>query len=393
MEWDFDKKVERKGTNSIKWDYCDKFLGGEGLLPLWVADMDFQPPWQIKESIVKRAGHEIYGYTPTPDSCSEALKRWAKKRYDLHIEKEWINYTPGIVTGLSLIVQTFTEPGDKVIIQPPVYPPFFGVVEKNKRQVVNNPLRLEDGQYRFDFEQLKEIIDENTKMLILCNPHNPVGRVWNKEELEALYKITNKHDILVVADEIHADIVYSDYKFTPFTKVAESKEAKIITCMAPSKTFNIAGLQTSAVIIPNDSLRRKFKTTLECLAIHGLNALGTVAFEAAYTHGEPWLEELIEYLESNIKFVKDYCASKIPTLKIGQIEGTYLVWIDFSKLSKDPKVIRKIVLDDAKVGLNEGHTFGTGGECFMRMNVGCSRTILEAALQRIEKAILDYLAE
>ena len=387
MKYDFDQEICRLGTNCEKWDNLKNQFGMKDLIPMWVADMDFKSPQPVIEALKRQAEHGVYGYTFRSDSYIESIAGWLKRRHRWPVEKEWITHSPGVIPALSLAIKTFTEPGDKIIIQPPVYHHFARVIEANGRQIVNNPLILKNGHYSMDFEDLEEKIDATVKMLILCSPHNPVGRVWSKEELTRLGQICTKHNILVVADEIHCDFVYKTYSHTPFASISEEFANHSLTCIAPSKTFNLMGVQTSSIIIPNQELRNKYDRELNTLSIGSPNIFGAAALEAAYRHGEEWLDQLLDYLQGNLEYTLSYFSNNIPQINVIQPEGTYLVWLDCRDLCFSIKELDEFVLQRARVAMNGGHIFGTEGEGFMRLNIACPRSMLKNALQGIEKAV------
>ena len=387
MIYDFDHVWHRKNTGSIKWDGLEKLFGDADLLPMWVADMDFKVPQPVIDALKQQANHGIFGYTIRPESYNEAVAQWFSRRHNFQIEKDWLVFTPGVVPALSMIVQTFTEPGDKIIIQPPVYYPFSNVVKRQQRKLVENPLTFDGERYTMDFVDLERKIDPDVKMLILCSPHNPVGRVWTAEELHQLGELCVKHNILVVADEIHGDLVRKGYRHTPFASLSETFAQQSITCTAPSKTFNLAGLQASHVIIPNERHRRAFKATINTLGLGLPNTFAIAAVEAAYRHGEDWLRQLLDYLEANIQFLTSYIEQNIPQIKVIQPEGTYLVWLDCRSLNLNAKQLQTLMQKEAKVALDEGAIFGTGGAGFERINVACPRSTLEEGLKRIKKAV------
>ncbi|KQL50826.1 cystathionine beta-lyase [Heyndrickxia shackletonii] len=387
MKYNFDEEINRFNTSSVKWDEVDTIFNGENLLPMWVADMDFKVPEPVIEAIKQRAEHGIFGYTARNDSYYEAIINWMQRRHNWKVEKDWICHAPGVVPALGMIVRTFTKPGDKIIIQSPVYYPFTNVVEKNERVIVQNPLKYEDGKYVMDFEDLESKIDHDVKMIIISSPHNPVGRVWTKEELTQLGDICLKHNILVVSDEIHFDLILKGHSHTPFASISEEFAQNSIICTAPSKTFNLAGLQTSNIIIPNKNIREKFTNTLESLFIGMTSTFGLVATESAYRYGDEWLDQLLVYLQKNLEFLTDYINQNIPELKVIPTEGTYLVWIDCRELGLEAKELEHLMQKEARVALDEGYIFGKSGEGFTRMNIACPRSILEEGLKRIEKAV------
>ncbi|AXN38205.1 cystathionine beta-lyase [Peribacillus butanolivorans] len=387
MKYNFDQEICRLGTACEKWDDLENHFGVKDVIPMWVADMDFQSPQPIIEALKQRVEHGVYGYTLRPDSYMESIVGWLKRRHRWSIEKEWITHSPGVIPALSLAIQSFTQAGDKIIIQPPVYHHFARVIQANGREIVNNPLKLENGHYSIDFEDLEAKIDSTVKMLILCSPHNPIGRVWSKEELTRLGQICMKHNILVVADEIHSDFVYKTHTHIPFASISEEFASHSLTCIAPSKTFNLMGVQTSSIIIPNQQLRDRYDRELNTLSIGSPNIFGVVALEAAYRHGEEWLDQLLEYLQENLEFTLSYFSKNIPQIKVIQPEGTYLVWLDCRELGFSVEEMDQFMLQEARVAMNEGHIFGMEGEGFMRLNIACPRSMLKNALGGIEKAV------
>ena len=388
MNYDFDKIIDRRKYHSVKWDELETIFGVQDVLPMWVADMEFRSPKPVIEAIKKAAEHGIYGYTSRPDSYCQAIIDWMVKRHNWKVKKDWLSYSPGVVPALSFIIRAFTQPDDRVIVQPPVYYPFFRVIEDNGCHIVNNPLKVESNKYVMDFEDLEiKIDDPRVKILILCSPHNPVGRVWRKEELSRLGEICLKHNLIVVSDEIHADILFEGYRHTPFASISQEFAQNSITCTAPSKTFNLAGLQTSAIIIPNKKYCSIYNNILNSLALNENNYFGLVALEAAYRYGEEWLNQLLSYLNENLEFLVKYFKERIPKIKVIKPEGTYLVWLDYRQLGFNTKDLNDFMLKKAKVALDDGYWFGKEGEGFMRINIACSRSFLEESLKRIERAV------
>lgn len=387
MKYDFDQIIDRRSTNSIKWSYLKKIYGDEDVLPMWVADMDFKSPNEVIKAMEERVKHGIFGYTDIPKSFYKSVVNWVKKRHGWNIDEEWIVFTPGVVTGLNLAVLSFSKKGDKIVLQPPIYPPFYTVIEKNEREVLNNPLKFNGTRYIMDIDDLEKDIDEDTKMLFLCSPHNPVGRVWNEEELKRLERVCLEKEILVVSDEIHGDIIYSGNKHIPIASISEDMAMNTITLMAPSKTFNIAGLHTSVAIIPNEEIRKEYKKTINLIGADTTNIFGLIGFEAAYSYGEEWLNELLIYLEGNLNFLMNYIEKNVPKIKAVRPEGTFLIWLDFRELGLSDEEIKNLMINKAKIGLNHGPTFGIGGSGFQRLNIGCPRSILEEGLLRIKNAI------
>ena len=390
MKYNFDEVIDRTDYHSEKWDELKTKFGDipNDVLPMWVADMEFRSPQPVIEAIKKAAEHGIYGYTSRPDSYYQVIIDWMERRHNWKVKKDWLAFSPGVVPALSFIIRAFTQPGDKVIVQQPVYYPFFRVIENNGCHIVNNPLKLSNKKYFMDYDDLeKKIDDPRVKLLILCSPHNPVGRVWQKEELVILGEICLEHNIIVVSDEIHADILFKGYKHLPFASISPAFSHHSITCTAPSKTFNLAGLQTSTIIIPNKKYYKIYNNALDSLALDENNVFGLVALEAAYRYGEDWLEQLLSYLNENLKFLMKYFKERIPRIKVIKPEGTYLVWLDCRPLGLSAKDLNNFMLKKAGVALDDGDWFGTEGEGFMRINIACPRSVLEEGLKRIERAV------
>ncbi|MEW9096921.1 MAG: MalY/PatB family protein [Clostridiaceae bacterium] len=387
MKYNFDEIIDRRNTDCVKWGNNKTSDNHNDIIQMWIADMDFKVPMEVVESIKARAEHGIFGYTDFNDQYFNSIMNWMKKHHSFDISKEWIVSTPTIVSALYWIVQTYTSVGDKIIIQTPVYHRFKGAIEDNHRVILENPLKEVDGRYYMDFEDLESKIDSTVKMIILCNPHNPVGRVWTKEELTRLGEICLKNNILIVADEIHCDLVFKEHKHIPFASICKEFEENSITCIAPTKTFNLAGLHVSNIVIPNPELREKFNHALKLNAMGSINIFGMIALIAAYEKGETWYKEMIEYIEDNYNYLKNYIDENIPKLKVTKAEGTYLAWIDFKGLGMSEEKLNKFLIEEGKIVLNEGSIFGGNGECFGRMNFACSRKILEEALDSLNKAI------
>lgn len=386
MLYDFDNVPDRIPTSCLKWSYRKRFCGEEDVLPLWVADMDFPVAPEIQEAIRARSEHPIYGYPVRQDGFYESLMGWTRRRYGWEIRRDWICYSPGVVPAINLAVLAYTRPGDKVVIQSPVYYPFGAAVLNNGRQLLDNPLRLEGERYVMDLGDLERKIDSRTKLLILCSPHNPVGRVWTREELSALAELCARKNLVVVSDEIHADIVMPGRRHTCFAAVSEDAAARSLTCLAVSKTFNLAGLCTANVVIPDRRQRDGFTTAAGNLGLGTSNVFGIVAQEAAYSKGEPWLEELIGYVEGNHRRLKEALEGGIPGIRVLPLEGTYLAWVDCRALGMTDPELKDFFLHKAKVWLDDGPMFGTGGAGFQRFNLACPRATLDAALDRILSA-------
>lgn len=382
MKFDFDIIVPRENTNCVKFDFRKQYFGREDVIPMWVADMDFPVPPFVLEAVRKRAGHPVYGYSIIPDSYYEAVMGWQSGRYNWEILKDWILFSPGVVTGLNVIVQALTDPGDSIIVQPPVYFPFFSCVENNGRKLLYNQLVEKNGVYTIDFDDLENKMKSGARMLILCSPHNPVSRCWSREELEWLGARSLEYGVLVVSDEIHCDLVFEPHHHIPLATLSEEIAQNTITCIAPSKTFNLAGLFTSSIIIANDSLRRRFKHAAEKIHLSA-NIFGITAAEAAYREGEEWLGELMAYLKTNVSLVKDYLAVNMPEITVSPTEATYMQWLDFRQLGFSAPDLKNHLINKAGLGFVEGPTFGPGGDGFQRINIACPRITLEMALERL----------
>lgn len=386
--FNFDERIERNGSNCFKWDFAPKIFGTSDILPMWVADMDFKSPPEVVDALSERVGHGVFGYGARPDSYYASFIAWAKKRYGFDIDRQHILFSPGIVPALSLCVAAFTAPGDGVIIQPPVYPPFAGVVKDWGRKVLENNLKqsADGGAYGIDFADLEAKAKSGAKMLFLCAPHNPVGRVWRAEELERVLDICVKNNILVVSDEIHADIIYSGNRHICPATVSKKASENMITLMSPSKTFNITGLSISSAVISDKKLREAFSAQTERLHISQTNVFGITAFEAAYTHGEPWLAALLEYLEKNRDHALEFIARELPQLTAIKPESTFLMWINFEKLCMKQDKLNEFIIKKARLGLNDGAAFGAAGNGFMRLNFACPRATLDEGLARLKNA-------
>lgn len=381
MSYNFDTVFDRHNTGSVKYDIR------HDLLPLWVADMDFPLPAAILDAIKKRVDQGIFGYTMTTSSYWKALDSWCSREYGYNVKPaEWVT-VPGIVYSLSIAIRAVTEPYDAVLIEQPVYYPFSQVVKDNGRKLIVAPLCYKDGRYCRNLKAFEDAIKANkVKAFILCSPHNPVGRVWTQEELSAVAKVCRRYGVTVIADEIHCDFIRPGIKFTSFATLGDEYKQKLILCTAPSKTFNLAGLQVSNIWIPDPDIRMRFKKENRANGYNEINTLGMVAAEAAYSFGKPWLTELKEYLEGNIAYVKDYLTANMPKVKLVEPEGTYLLWLDFHGTGLPNEEVKERVEEKAKLWLDHGDMFGTGGELFERINIACPRSILEQAMERLKKA-------
>lgn len=385
-KYNFDEIVQREGTNCIKYDARERFFGSKDVLPLWVADIDFKTPDFIVDAIKKRTEHEIFGYTFRSDSYYQSIIDWMKRRHNWEIQKEWISFSPGVVAGLTYAIEAFSKPGDGVVVQSPVYFPFFDSVKGTKRKMIDNPLKIENGRYTFDFEDLKSKIDENTKLLLLCNPQNPGGMVWTLEELTQLSTLCLENNIMIISDEIHSDLIYKGQKHIPLAGISEEVAQNCMISMAPSKTFNVAGFSSSLVIIPNKPKLARYERAIGVAHLHMGNIFGTVATEAAYSNGDQWLEQMLEYLWENYLLLEDFIKTRLPKVTVMKPEATYLIWLDFREYGMKNKELSEFATKQAKVGLNDGGRFGSGGDGWLRINIGCPRSILQEALERLEKA-------
>ena len=389
--FDFDKVIDRSGTDTFKFDLREQIFGKADVIPLWVADMDFAAPPAVTEAVKRRAEHPVYGYTVRPESFNISIKDWLKNRHEWEFETSWITFTPGVVPALALSLLAFSDPGDGVIIQPPVYPPFHSIVTDNDRKLVYNTLIQEEGKYRINFEELEELASKpENKILILSSPHNPVGRLWTKEELTAIGEICLRHNVLVLSDEIHSDLAIYGNKHIPFASINREFANNSLTFMAPSKTFNIAGFGTSYVVCENKELNDKFRRVLEGLHLNMGTLFSGVILESAYNNGGEWLDEMLKYVEGNIDLVHDFFKAELPQVTFTKPEATYLLWLDFRALDWEQEKLSSFLINRANVGLNNGTLFGEeAGTGFMRMNVGSSRIVIQKALENMKKAFLE----
>ena len=388
MPVDFDTVPNRRGTNCFKYDFAREMGMPEDVLPLWVADMDFPTAPAVLERLHALEEHGIFGYTGVKDAYFSAVHNWYAQRFGWETQRSWLVTTPGVVFAIAIAIRAFTQKGDAILIQQPVYYPFANKVTENDRQLVVNPLVLKNGRYEMDFADMeRKIVDYHVKMLLLCSPHNPVGRVWTKEELLRVGEICQKHGVLVVSDEIHADFTYAGHTHRVFASVKSEFADFTITCTAPSKTFNLAGLQNSNIFIPNRQLRHAYKKELSACGCGGTNCMGMAACQAAYEAGADWLEQLKQYLAGNLAYIRQFLCEKLPDITLIEPEGTYLVWLDLRKLGLTEQQQRQLIVQDAKLWLDTGTLFGQGGEGFERINIACPRTTIEQAMQRLEHAV------
>ena len=388
MPVDFDTVPNRRGTNCFKYDFAREMGMPEDVLPLWVADMDFPTAPAVLERLHALAEHGIFGYTGVKDAYFSAVHNWYAQRFGWETQRSWLVTTPGVVFAIAIAIRAFTQKGDAILIQQPVYYPCANKVTENDRQLVVNPLVLKNGRYEMDFADMeRKIVDNRVKMLLLCSPHNPVGRVWTKEELLRVGEICQKHGVLVVSDEIHADFTYAGHTHHVFASVKSEFADFTITCTAPSKTFNLAGLQNSNIFIPNRQLRHAYKKELSACGCGGTNCMGMAACQAAYEAGADWLEQLKQYLAGNLAYIRQFLREKLPEIALIEPEGTYLVWLDLRKLGLTEQQQRQLIVQDAKLWLDTGTLFGQGGDGFERINIACPRATIKQAMQRLERAV------
>lgn len=386
--FDFDAVIPRQGTGCSKWDGVEKVFGSREVLPLWVADMDFAVPAAVTDKLIERSRHPIYAYNTQDESLYQAFIDWVKRRHGWEIETDWILVAPGVVPSIILSILALSEPGNGVIIQPPVYPPFFASIKDNERVIVENPLIEHNGHYEIDFDDLeKKLADPNNKLLLFCSPHNPVGRVWTRAELSRVYELCQKYEVAVLADEIHHDLVYAGHRHTVFASLGESASKQSVTFMAASKTFNIAGLNFSFIVVPCQRRRSLIRRWFTRLHLNRNNLFGVAATETAYREGEAWLNCLLPYLEQNADTLVDFIQCRLPKIKVTKPEGTFLAWLDFRAYFTSAQALEQFLVYQAKVGLNPGRNFGRQGEGFARINFATQRSVLLEGLARIEKAL------
>jgi len=387
MKYDFDKIINRKDTDSVKYDLLKPFFGSEDIIPLWVADMDFEVPPFVREAVIERAKHEIYGYTIRPARFYESIATWMKKRHNWDVKPSLIDFSPGVVPALVLSVLAYTMPGDRILVQSPVYFPFFSSIENHDRILVNNQLIDSEGVYSIDFDDLEKKFSDGVKMMMFCHPHNPVGRAWTMEELTKLSELAIKYDVLILSDEIHSDLLLFGHRHIPLASLGPEIASRTITCIAPSKTFNLAGLHTSALVFEDGKLKKLYEKVLENIHVGGGNLFGFVALEAAYNYGEEWLKQLIQYLEGNFTFLAEYIEKELPLVRLSKLEATYLAWMNFEAIGLEDEELMKFMVETAGLAFLNGSRFGEGGEQYLRMNIAMPRSVLKEALDKMSDAM------
>lgn len=385
MDYNFDEVIERNNTNCLKYDASVSRFGTTDIMPLWVADMDFRVCPEITERFSQIIKHGIYGYNLHSERYFNAIKKWFSDRHGMNVNKHEICFTPGVVPAISYIVQVLTEKGDGVMVQSPVYYPFFSIVEQNGRKLLINQLIEDNNKYFIDFDDF-EIQARQSKLFILCSPHNPVGRVWRKDELKKITDICLKHNVIIVSDEIHNDLVFNEQRHTSTATISDDVKNITITCHAASKTFNLAGLSTAYIIVHNSAILEKFKTFYSTLHADALNTFGLEAMTTAYEKGLEWHNQSMQYIWNNYLFLKEFLSIHLPEIKVTPLEATYLVWLDFRKYKLTDIELKKIIIEKAKLGLNDGPSFGPGGSGFQRVNIACPRSVLKKALERLRDA-------
>lgn len=388
-KYNFDTIIDRRGTDALKLEVLQERYGRADLLPMWVADMDFESPSCVKEAIIERAKHGIFGYTVPSQAYYSSIINWVDRHHDWKLKQEWISFIPGIVKGIAFVIDCFTDKSDKVIIQPPVYHPFRIVPTLHKREVVYNELIFDGVNFRIDFDLLKEQVKE-AKVFILCNPHNPGGRVWTKEELSTLADICYENNVMVISDEIHSDLALNGHKHIPFASVSEKAAAISITFMAPSKTFNIAGIVSSFAVVSNEKWRVRFFDYLKASELEEGHIFAYLAAQTVYQNGDEWLSQLKDYLWENVRFTVDYLQENLPQVKVIEPEASFLIWLDCRQLEMSQQELVSFFINEAKLALNDGAMFGPGGKGFMRLNIGTPRSNLERALRQLKEAYIAH---
>jgi cystathionine beta-lyase len=390
----FDDIIDRSEYPALKWTKAQlaEHFGNDGALPFWVADMDFRAPDVLVESLLGRAGHGIYGYECRTDGYFEALVQWYEHRHGWSIDLDHLEFCPGVLNGIAIVLNQHSERGDGVIVQPPVFFEFRTVIRANRRRMIKNPLKVVDGQFQMDFEDLEEkAADPKSKIMIICNPHNPVGRVWTQEEQAQAGEICRKHNVLVISDEIHGDIVYKPHRYTPFASISDELAQASVACISPGKTFNLSGVVDSMAVIANEEYRKQFHDFAHRYQINRTNVFASAATEVAYSQGGEWLDELLAYLQANIGFLRAYLRDNLPQVKLVEPEGTFMVWLDFRELGLGAKELARFLAEQAGLALNPGHWFGREGAGYARMNIACPQSLLQEAMLRLTSAVRNHL--
>src|SRR5690625_4938400 len=390
---DFNTPFNRQNTASVKWDMLQPVFQSEDLLPMWIADMDFKAPQQVNNALIDAVKHGIFGYSIMDEPLKDSIVQWVHKRHHWQIHSNWLSFSPSVVTSLYIAIQAFTDPKDKILIQTPVYTPFYEMIRNHDREIVRNSLVLKDNYYQIDFIDLEEKMKAGVKAFILCSPHNPVGRVWTKEELHKIAALCLTYDVLILSDEIHADLVFSGYQHIPIASLSAKVSEQTVTFMSPTKTFNLAGLQASYIVTSNKKHRDQLNTYLHLQGLSALNTMGSIALQTAYQEGESWLQQLIEIIEGHRDYVVHMFEQHAPMLRVIHSEGTYLLWIDCSQLHMDAKTLNRFMIDEAKVGLSPGIIYGEEGAAFMRINIACPKETLVDGVNRIIQAVNKQLNE
>ena len=389
QEMDFDKVIDRAGTRANKLEYRKLLFKTDDVIPLWVADMDLPIANEIQETLKKRIEHPLFGYTYQDNDFFDAIVNWQKNRHNWNISSRSVTPISGVLPAIAMSIQAFTNKGDKILIQPPVYPPFFDLIEKSGRTIVRNPFIEKDGNYHFDFDDMEKSFSEGVKMIIIANPHNPIGKVFTLEELTQLVNLCHKYNVMILSDEIHSDLITSNKPHIPIASISKEASDLTITCMSPTKSFNIAGLSVAYTIIENRKMRKDYRYMVNSMHLNMVNTLGTEALISAYTKGEIWLGELINYIKSNIEFVSTFLSDNIPQVSMFNNEGTYLLWLDFRKLNLSNSELKTFLIEKAKLGLNQGSDFGKEGSGFARLNIATPRIVLERAMNQLKNAVIN----
>lgn len=382
-----DEEITRSNTASLKWDFTEQRFGEKDLLPMWVADMDFASPIEIVEALINRAKHPVYGYTAPTDAVYNSVINWMKIKHNWEIKKDWITFSAGVVSGFTTAILALSEPGDKVLIHTPVYTPFFDSVKSNGRILIENPLRYIDDTMKIDFDYLESQLKEGVKLFLLCSPHNPGGIVWRKEDLIKIGELCVKYNVLIISDEIHADLCLPGFTHYPIAALSEAISNITVTLMAPSKTFNVAGIQASLIICENEKLQKKINNTQHQIAFHGLNLFALEVITASYNHCNYWLEDVIQYLQKNVETVQQFIQEELPQVKMITPEASYLIWLDCTALGLNDQELRQQLIQKGKIAVSPGYSYGKGGEGYIRLNIGCTHQTVQEGLKRLKLAL------